>query len=274
MSWPSSTQGATGNSGVAKLVKATDGAIGYVDFSDANASDLTYASIKNSAGKFIKPTLASAAAAARRARRSTPTSPTTRSTRRARRRTRSRRRRGSSCTQNQTDAAKGNALKGFLNYIYGDGQKLAPVGRLRAAAQGAAQAGQGAGQEDHRPGVVTSGGSCTGRVPPARPVPPLDDLQYRVDSGSPHGSHGPAPTDRPPAPARGSRDGPPAARASSPTSVFRWIALAAGLLVLAILGADRVHDHEERVAVVPARRASGSSPTTGIRRRASSAPGR
>ena len=28
--------------------------------------------------------------------------------------------------QNQTDAAKGAAIKAFLNFIYGDGQKLAP----------------------------------------------------------------------------------------------------------------------------------------------------
>ena len=40
--------------------ESTDGAIGYVDFSDAKASDLTYASIKNSAGKFISPSLESA----------------------------------------------------------------------------------------------------------------------------------------------------------------------------------------------------------------------
>ena len=29
--------------------------------------------------------------------------------------------------QNQTDADKGNALKGFLNYIYGAGQVTAPT---------------------------------------------------------------------------------------------------------------------------------------------------
>ena len=29
--------------------------------------------------------------------------------------------------QNQTDAAKGNALKAFLNYIYGPGQETAPT---------------------------------------------------------------------------------------------------------------------------------------------------
>ena len=28
--------------------------------------------------------------------------------------------------QNQSDSAKGKAIKNFLNYIYGDGQKLAP----------------------------------------------------------------------------------------------------------------------------------------------------
>ncbi len=56
--WPAGTQGANGNTGVATLVKTTDGAIGYVDFSDAIASDLTYAAIKNSSGKYVVPTLA------------------------------------------------------------------------------------------------------------------------------------------------------------------------------------------------------------------------
>jgi phosphate transport system substrate-binding protein len=126
VSWGSSTQGATGNSGVAKLVQDTDGAVGYVDFSDANASDLTYASIKNSAGKFIKPSLPSAAAAAQGASVNADltydpinsdgtaaypiTSPT-----------------WIIVYTDQTDAAKGNAIKGWLNYIYADGQKLAPA---------------------------------------------------------------------------------------------------------------------------------------------------
>jgi phosphate transport system substrate-binding protein len=124
VSWPSGTQGATGNSGVAKLVKDTDGAVGYVDFSDANASDLTFASVKNSSGKFITPNLVSAAAAAQGAtvnpdltydpiNASGPaaypiTSPT-----------------WIIVYQNQTDAAKGAAIKAFLDFIYKDGQKLA-----------------------------------------------------------------------------------------------------------------------------------------------------
>jgi len=124
VSWGSGTQGATGNSGVAKLVKDTDGAIGYVDFSDANASDLTFASIKNSSGKFIVPNLVSAAAAAQGATVNANltydpinasgagaypiTSPT-----------------WIIVYKDQTDAAKGQAIKAFLNYIYKQGQALA-----------------------------------------------------------------------------------------------------------------------------------------------------
>jgi phosphate transport system substrate-binding protein len=122
--WPSGTQGASGNSGVASLVKSTDGAIGYVDFSDANASNLTFAAVKNSSGKFIVPNLASAQAAVNGAvvqpnltydplnatgKAAYPiTSPTY-----------------VLVYKNQATHAKGAAMVGFLNYIYGDGQKLA-----------------------------------------------------------------------------------------------------------------------------------------------------
>jgi phosphate transport system substrate-binding protein len=124
VSWGSSTQGATGNSGVAKLVKDTDGAVGYVDFSDANASGLTFAAVKNSSGKYIPPNLVSAEAAAKGATVNPDltydpinatgagaypiTSPT-----------------WIIAYQTQTDANKGAALVGFLNYIYNQGQKLA-----------------------------------------------------------------------------------------------------------------------------------------------------
>ena len=61
--WPSDTQAGQGNSGVAQIVKSTPGAIGYVDLSDAKASGLKYASIKNKAGKYVEPTPAGASAA-------------------------------------------------------------------------------------------------------------------------------------------------------------------------------------------------------------------
>ncbi len=63
VAWPASTQGAQANSGVATLVKSTDGAIGYVDLADAANADLVYASIKNADGKFVAPTIAGAEAA-------------------------------------------------------------------------------------------------------------------------------------------------------------------------------------------------------------------
>jgi phosphate transport system substrate-binding protein len=61
--WPSDTQAGNGNAGVAQVIKSTAGAIGYVDLSDAKASGLSFAAIKNRAGKFIEPTAESASAA-------------------------------------------------------------------------------------------------------------------------------------------------------------------------------------------------------------------
>jgi phosphate transport system substrate-binding protein len=125
VSWPAGTQGATGNSGVASLVKSTNGAVGYVDFSDATASGLTFASVKNSSGKFVKPNLASAEGAAAGATVNANltfdpinatgpaaypiTSPT-----------------WILVYTTQSDANKGAAIKAFLNFIYKDGQVLAP----------------------------------------------------------------------------------------------------------------------------------------------------
>jgi phosphate transport system substrate-binding protein len=63
ISWPSTARAGNGNSGVAQIVKSTPGAIGYVDYADAKASGLTYASIKNKDGNFIAPSPESASAA-------------------------------------------------------------------------------------------------------------------------------------------------------------------------------------------------------------------
>ena len=61
--WPSDTQAGNGNPGVAQIVTNTKGAIGYVDLSDAKASALKFAAIKNQAGKFVAPTTESASIA-------------------------------------------------------------------------------------------------------------------------------------------------------------------------------------------------------------------
>src|SRR6202034_2728913 len=52
---------------VAQIVKSTPGAIGYVDYADAKASGLIFASVKNKAGSYIAPTVSSASSAASQA---------------------------------------------------------------------------------------------------------------------------------------------------------------------------------------------------------------
>jgi phosphate transport system substrate-binding protein len=64
INWPATSRGGNGNGGVAQIVKSTSGAIGYVDYADAKASGLTFASVKNKAGQYIAPTTKSASAAA------------------------------------------------------------------------------------------------------------------------------------------------------------------------------------------------------------------
>lgn len=57
VAWPSTTQGGEKNTGVAQIVKQANGGIGYVDLSDAKASQLTFAAIKNKDGQFVVPSL-------------------------------------------------------------------------------------------------------------------------------------------------------------------------------------------------------------------------
>ena len=63
INWPSTAHGGNGNGGVAQIIKSTPGAIGYVDYADAKAAGLTYASVKNKAGNYIAPSPTSASAA-------------------------------------------------------------------------------------------------------------------------------------------------------------------------------------------------------------------
>jgi phosphate transport system substrate-binding protein len=64
INWPSTSRGGNANGGVAQIVKTTAGAVGYVDYADAKASGLTWASVKNQAGNYIEPSTQSATAAA------------------------------------------------------------------------------------------------------------------------------------------------------------------------------------------------------------------
>ena len=61
--WPVGTA-AKGNDGVAQAVRQTKNSIGYVEFAQAVQSKLSYASIQNKAGQFVKPDTRSFQAAA------------------------------------------------------------------------------------------------------------------------------------------------------------------------------------------------------------------
>jgi phosphate transport system substrate-binding protein len=69
--WPAGLRG-KGNEGVSGLVKQTPNSIGYVELTYALQNKMTYGSVKNAAGKFVKADLASVTAAAASAAKSMP----------------------------------------------------------------------------------------------------------------------------------------------------------------------------------------------------------
>jgi phosphate transport system substrate-binding protein len=124
VAWPAGTQGGEKNTGVAQIIQQADGGIGYVDFSDATESKLTFASIKNKDGQFVAPSLDGAAAAAEGAEVKDDltynplnasgataypiTSPTY-----------------LLLKSKYDDAAKANLVKAFVRYVLTDGQAVA-----------------------------------------------------------------------------------------------------------------------------------------------------
>jgi phosphate transport system substrate-binding protein len=125
LEWPADTLAGDGNSGVAQIVSTTDGAIGYVDLSDAKANKLKFALVKNKAGKYIEPTLEGTTAAAEGTTikpdltfflgwadgdAAYPIAAQT----------------WIIAYTKQPDAAKAEALRGFLTYLLTDAQQTAP----------------------------------------------------------------------------------------------------------------------------------------------------
>jgi phosphate transport system substrate-binding protein len=125
VAWPAGTTAGNGNGGVAQQIKSNNGAVGYVDFSDATAAKLVFASVKNKAGKYVKASLDATSAALAGATVNPDLSynpldapgdgsypiagPT-----------------WIMVYKNQTDHAKGAALKAFLGFVLSsDGQNLA-----------------------------------------------------------------------------------------------------------------------------------------------------
>lgn len=122
--WPTDTQAGNGNQGVAQIVKSTAGAVGYVDLSDAKASGLQFAKVKNASGKAVVADLDGATAALAGAQVNPDLSynplnadgadayPITAPT-------------WILVYKNQPDKVKGEAIKSFLRFVVGDAQKLA-----------------------------------------------------------------------------------------------------------------------------------------------------
>ncbi len=123
--WPVGL-GGKGNEGVAGQVKQTPGSIGYVELAYAKQNSLPYAAVRNVAGQYISPSIASitAAAASMKLPKNTdyrvsivnapgkdsyPISSMT----------------WILVYQNQTDRVKGAKLVNFLRWAYKDGEKAA-----------------------------------------------------------------------------------------------------------------------------------------------------
>lgn len=126
VSWPASSVGGNGSTAVANNVKNTDGAVGYVDFSDAKAAGLKFASIKNASGQFIAPSVKSATQALVGVKQNPDETYSPLNTKN---------KAGYPITSPtyllvysvQSDAAVGNAVKAFLTYIEDNSTKLAPA---------------------------------------------------------------------------------------------------------------------------------------------------
>ena len=125
LEWPDGTQAGDGNSGVAQIISSTEGAIGYVDLSDAKANELTFAAVKNKAGNFIEPTLEATSEAASNVEvkddltfftgwadgdGSYPIAAQT----------------WIIAYTEQSDPVKAEAIRGFLTYLLNEGQEFAP----------------------------------------------------------------------------------------------------------------------------------------------------
>jgi len=125
INWPAASRGGNGNGGVASIVKSTPGAIGYVDYADAKASGLTFASVKNSAGDYVAPSVSSATTAANNATVAPNLTfsaiwapgagsyPITYQS-------------FDLVYEAQSSSQTAANLKGFIGYLLGDGQKLLP----------------------------------------------------------------------------------------------------------------------------------------------------
>ncbi len=126
VNWPSIGTASKGNEGVTGSVKSTPNSLGYVELIYAEQNKLPYASVKNSGGEFVKPSLESVTAAAASAASQIPDDLRVSITNAPGRDAYP----ISSFTyflvyKNQDDQAKGKALVNFLWWAIHDGEQMA-----------------------------------------------------------------------------------------------------------------------------------------------------
>jgi phosphate transport system substrate-binding protein len=123
--WPVGV-GGKGNEGVAGLVKQIPGAIGYVELAYAKQNNMTYAKLRNKAGKYVEPSVESTTAAAAGALKKMPGDFKIMITNAS----------GEGAypisgftwlliSPKYDDAEKGKAISDLLKWIYADGQAMA-----------------------------------------------------------------------------------------------------------------------------------------------------
>jgi phosphate transport system substrate-binding protein len=122
--WPAETQAGNGNAGVGQIIKTQAGSVGYVDLGDANTQRLRYAKLRNRSGNVVAPTLEATTKALEGVElkgdltyepvdSANPTAyPIVAPT-------------WMLAYTTQPDQVKSEALKAWLSYLVGDGQKLA-----------------------------------------------------------------------------------------------------------------------------------------------------
>lgn len=122
--WLDDTQAGNGNAGVAQIVRTQVGAVGYVDLADARTQKLTYARLRNRAGVPVEPTLEATTRALEGVELKADLSYDPVDSPGA----------GAYpiaapswilAYRNQVDRVRGQALKDWLGYLVGDGQRLA-----------------------------------------------------------------------------------------------------------------------------------------------------
>jgi phosphate transport system substrate-binding protein len=126
ISWPDDTQAGVGNAGVSQVVQASPGAIGYIDFADAEALHLLTVAIRNRSGAFVRPTVDGATQAMAAASvneelvvdaldaAGAGAYPITAVTYLV-------------TYRHQVDRERADALRGFLSFLLSDAQTLAPT---------------------------------------------------------------------------------------------------------------------------------------------------